>query len=844
MANYNWTNYPSSTATTGSGGSSGLVGSVNLTNQVVGILPSGNGGTGTSASWTQGSVIFADGSSSFAQDNANFFWSDSNNRLGIGTNLPSTSLSFGGEESRTISVERTGSGSASAFTIEAGGAGAGALDGNGGNLVLASGKSTGVGTSFIRFQTYTSATTSGSSDNSLTTKMSLTAIGNLGIGANNPTALLQLNTGNRSAAASNNALTLEVNGYTFTDNTSSGSAVGQFNNLRVGQPTIATTNIITTTTVANLRMIGVPIAGANSTITNSIGYFFQGASSAGAGSTTNSYGLWVNAGTGASNNYSATFAGNVGFNSVTDPVGSVEIGNLSRTVGSSEQLVLRSQRANIVVGELVSGIAFKSNDSTNAAPGINVCLIDAISESTHNATNLGTGIGFFTMSSLSMTEAMRISGAGFVGVGTTTPQVAVDIRGQMRIQGSTSGYFGFRAHDVAGSTTYTWPVGGGVSGQFLTTNGTGSLTWSSASFAGITGSVNLTNQVVGNLPLSQTSGSISLVNQVFGTLPLSQTDGIRSQITIGSTTINNTGGATVTWTLPTAQGAASTVLTNNGAGVLSWAAAGTAGSSNAGQYNVVITSNTYVSAINDFVNISVASVTLQATVFLPTATGNTGKQVAVKRMDNYPFTRLVISGTASQTIGMVGSFTVLNQNQSYIFASDGASWRVVANDRPTVRKTFENFFRAANGSTAVRRPYLTGTASFTINGIVYNNSSSASSFGSTTAFLTRTSDPTNGTFMTINESGIYTLNFILNTNSGADSMGWVRNIADGSISITSQSVSAVLTVQVSPVAAFMFGSPWTGILNAGDVISPLQDGTTVGSNPSLQRIYVEKLSDL
>lgn len=40
-----------------------------------------------SASFTTGSVIFW-GASSFAEDNSNFFWDDTNNRLGIGTNTP------------------------------------------------------------------------------------------------------------------------------------------------------------------------------------------------------------------------------------------------------------------------------------------------------------------------------------------------------------------------------------------------------------------------------------------------------------------------------------------------------------------------------------------------------------------------------------------------------------------------------------------------------------------------------------------------------------------------------------------------------------------------------------
>jgi hypothetical protein len=58
---------------------------VNLTNGVTGTLPVANGGTGTATAFTAGSVIFAGASGVYSQDNANFFWDDTNNRLGIGT---------------------------------------------------------------------------------------------------------------------------------------------------------------------------------------------------------------------------------------------------------------------------------------------------------------------------------------------------------------------------------------------------------------------------------------------------------------------------------------------------------------------------------------------------------------------------------------------------------------------------------------------------------------------------------------------------------------------------------------------------------------------------------------
>jgi hypothetical protein len=58
----------------------------------LGTIGVGYGGTGTSTAFTAGSVVFAGASGVYSQDNANFFWDDTNNRLGIGTSSPSAPL--------------------------------------------------------------------------------------------------------------------------------------------------------------------------------------------------------------------------------------------------------------------------------------------------------------------------------------------------------------------------------------------------------------------------------------------------------------------------------------------------------------------------------------------------------------------------------------------------------------------------------------------------------------------------------------------------------------------------------------------------------------------------------
>ena len=81
----------------------------------------------------------------------------------------------------------------------------------------------------------------------------------------------------------------------------------------------------------------------------------------------------------------------------------------------------------------------------------------------------------------STTERMRITGGGNVGIGTTTPGSALDIRGTLRLSGSTSGFVGFAPAAAAGGTTYTLPSADGTSNQVLSTNGSGVLSWISAS---------------------------------------------------------------------------------------------------------------------------------------------------------------------------------------------------------------------------------------------------------------------------------------------------------------------------------------------------------------------------
>jgi len=66
---------------------------------------------------------------------------------------------------------------------------------------------------------------------------------------------------------------------------------------------------------------------------------------------------------------------------------------------------------------------------------------------------------------------------GNVGIGTTAPTSTLDVKGTMKLSGSTSGFVGLTAPAAAGSTVYTLPSTDGTSGQVLNTNGAGTLSW-------------------------------------------------------------------------------------------------------------------------------------------------------------------------------------------------------------------------------------------------------------------------------------------------------------------------------------------------------------------------------
>ena len=118
---------------------------------------------------------------------------DTTGNIGVGTNAPTNSLSFGGNTNRTIWMERntTADTAGNTLILQAGGATSGATDKNGGTLRLSSGTSTGTGTSAITFFTSV-AGAAGTGDNTLAERMRVTTTGKLAIGTTTARSNCQL----------------------------------------------------------------------------------------------------------------------------------------------------------------------------------------------------------------------------------------------------------------------------------------------------------------------------------------------------------------------------------------------------------------------------------------------------------------------------------------------------------------------------------------------------------------------------------------------------------------------------------------------------------------------------
>lgn len=92
-----------------SGGATGLTPSTSSTGSITlgGLLATGSGGTGTSTTFTAGSIVFAGTSGVYSQNNSKLFWDNSNLRLGVGVSSPGSSIDTNGAVAAAFFINPT-----------------------------------------------------------------------------------------------------------------------------------------------------------------------------------------------------------------------------------------------------------------------------------------------------------------------------------------------------------------------------------------------------------------------------------------------------------------------------------------------------------------------------------------------------------------------------------------------------------------------------------------------------------------------------------------------------------------------------------------------------------------
>lgn len=417
-----------------------LWGKIGLSTHVSGTLPVANGGTNAGA-FTLGSVVFAGASGTYTQDNANFFWDDTNNNLCVGTNT-GFSDSFGTAR-LTVSGRLGVSG-----TI---------------HLPTTASSSLGciIQNSVVVFHTYAE---SGTGNNifignpvAMAGNFSTTGIGaNVGIGAN---CLVGLTTGTRNMGLGGSCLQQCTTGA---------------NNCAVGEASL----------------FGVTTGNSNTGI----------GQSAGRALTTGNQNTFIGDGAGYNNGTQATpgnvtNSGAIGFYAQVSGSNMFCIGSLFAGFEWNVGINMFTPTARF---HLPAGVAAASSAPLKFTTGTSMTTAEA------GAMEYTTDNLFFTIST--GTARKRILFADAVGGLTSTRVPFATTNGrltdaaaltwasdtlQLGVPSATTGTIAF-AHAssahltkiVAGNAstaeTYILPTTDGSSGQFLSTNGSGVLSWAAA----------------------------------------------------------------------------------------------------------------------------------------------------------------------------------------------------------------------------------------------------------------------------------------------------------------------------------------------------------------------------
>lgn len=196
--------------------------------------------------------------------------------------------------------------------------------------------------------------------------------------------------------------------------------------IKIGQPTYSFVGASTITDAATIGILGAPIKSTNATITNTHALLIQ----AGAVSTAlNSYGLTVNAQTGATTNYTAAFlGGRVGINTAlpTAMLDVISTNQASPSAAISATLTNTTVLANntAIVGN-VSSAAGNNNYGVNGIAAGGVYNVAGLFQGSAGTT----AIGVYADAQGGVNNYALVTQNGNVGIGTLTPTELFQVSG-------------------------------------------------------------------------------------------------------------------------------------------------------------------------------------------------------------------------------------------------------------------------------------------------------------------------------------------------------------------------------------------------------------------------------